>query len=74
MNSLLCDWSMFSSVHLSLDTGKIRKNYLFQAASCMILQNHRRLPVSIFSVKIVALESLKRVTGRIFKINFKGAS
>jgi hypothetical protein len=44
----------------------------------MILQNHRRLSVSIFIVKIAALESLKRVTGRIFKIstvsNFKGAS
>jgi hypothetical protein len=34
-----------------------------------ILQNHRRLHVSIFSVKIAALGSLKRVTGRIFKIN-----
>jgi hypothetical protein len=32
----------------------------------MILQNHRRLPVSIFSVKIAAIGSLKRVTGRIF--------
>jgi hypothetical protein len=29
--------------------------------SGMILQNHRRLPVSIFSVKIAALGSLKRV-------------
>jgi hypothetical protein len=36
----------------------------------MILQNHRRLPVCIFSVKIAALGSLKRVTGS----NFKGAS
>ncbi len=40
-----------------------------QELTCMILQNHRRLPVSIFSVKIAALESLKRVTGRIFKIS-----
>ncbi len=32
----------------------------------MILQNHRRVPVSIFIVKIAALGSLKRVTGRIF--------
>jgi hypothetical protein len=31
---------------------------LSQAALCIILQNHRRLPVSIFSVKIAALGSL----------------
>jgi hypothetical protein len=35
----------------------------------MILQNHRRLPASIFSVKLAALRSLKRVIGRIFKIS-----
>jgi hypothetical protein len=40
-----------------------------QAASGMIFQNHRRLPVSTFSVKIDALGSLKRITGRIFKIS-----
>jgi hypothetical protein len=34
----------------------------------MILHNHRRLPVSIFNVKISVLGSLKRVTGRILKI------
>jgi hypothetical protein len=34
----------------------------------MILQNHRRLPVCIFSVKVAALGFLKRVTHRIFKI------
>jgi hypothetical protein len=45
------------------------KGTVSQAASGMILQNHRRLPVSTFSVKIVALRSLKRVTGRIFKIS-----
>jgi hypothetical protein len=33
-----------------------------QSASGMILQNHRRLPASIFSVKIAALGYLKRVT------------
>jgi hypothetical protein len=54
--------------------GKFARITLSQAASCMILQNHRRLPVSIFSVKIAALGSLKPVTGRIFKINFRGAS
>ncbi len=60
---------MFSSADLSLGAEKC-------AAFGIILQNHRRLPVSIFSVKIAALGSLKRVTGRIFKIvsNFKGAS
>jgi hypothetical protein len=42
----------------------------------MILQNHRRLPVSIFSVISAAIGSLKRVIGRIFKLvsNFKDAS
>ncbi len=35
----------------------------------MILQYHRRLPVSIFSVKIAALGTLKRISGRIFKIS-----
>ncbi len=35
-----------------------------QAASGMILQSHRSLPVFIFSVKITALVSLKWVTGR----------
>jgi hypothetical protein len=38
-------------------------------SSGIILQNHRRLPVSIFSVKIAALWSLKRVTVRIFDNN-----
>jgi hypothetical protein len=30
---------------------------------------HRRLPVSIFSVKIAALEFFMRITGRIYKIS-----
>ncbi len=34
----------------------------------MILQNHRRLPVSIFSVKIAALESYKQVTAWKFQL------
>jgi hypothetical protein len=50
-NSLLCDWSKFSSAHLLLAAGKIN---LSQKVSGMILQNHRRLPVSIFSFKIAA--------------------
>ncbi len=40
---------------------------LSQAASGRILQNHGRLPASIFRVKIASLGSLKRATGRIFK-------
>ncbi len=51
--------------------GKCARINLSQAASGMILQNHRRLPLSIFSVKIAALGSSKRVTGRTFKISIK---
>jgi hypothetical protein len=60
----------------SLTAGKCIRINLTQAASCMNLLNHRRLPVSIFNVKIATLGSLKRVTGKIFKLvsNFKGAS
>jgi hypothetical protein len=50
--------------------GKCARINLSQAASRMILQNHRRRqPVSVFIVKIAALGSLKRVTGRTFKIS-----
>ncbi len=41
---------------------KCTRIHLSHAAFGMILHNHRRLPVSIFSVKIGALGSLKRVT------------
>jgi hypothetical protein len=44
--------------------GKYAKINLSPVAFGIILQNHMRLSVSIFSVKIAAL---KRVTGRIFK-------
>jgi hypothetical protein len=47
---------MFSIADLSLAAGKMRKNYLSQAASGIILQI-RRLPVSNFSVKIADLGS-----------------
>ncbi len=60
---ILCDWSMFSTDDLSLAC--VRTN-LSRAASGMILQNHRWLPVCIFSVKIAVLGSLKWVTGTIF--------
>jgi hypothetical protein len=58
--------------------GKCARIKLSQAASGMILQNHRRLPVSIFSGKIAALGSLKRSGllegfSKLFSI-FKGAS
>jgi hypothetical protein len=42
---------------------------LSQAASGMMLQNLRRLPVSISSVKIAVLVPLKQVNERIFKIS-----
>jgi len=49
--------------------GKCVRNNLSQTVSSTILQNNRRLPLSIFSVKIASLGSLQqRVTGRIFKI------
>jgi hypothetical protein len=61
---------MFCGAGLSLAAGKCARINLSQAASGMILQNHRRLPESIFRVKIASSASfLKWVTGRIFKIN-----
>jgi hypothetical protein len=51
--------------------GKCARINLSQAAFGMILQNHRQLPVCIFSVKSAALGSLKRVTGRIFKTSWQ---
>jgi hypothetical protein len=48
--------------------GKCARINLSQVASSLILQNHRRLPVSVFSVKIATLGSLKLLS------NFKGAS
>jgi hypothetical protein len=49
--------------------GKCTKIKFTQAASGMILQNHKRLPVIIFSIKIAVSGFWKRVTGRIFKIS-----
>jgi hypothetical protein len=66
---------MLSSADSSLAAGKIRKNQLVSGSFCgMILHNHRRLPVSIFSVKIAALGSLKREGFSKLVINFRGAS
>ncbi len=55
-DSLLCDWSMFSSAELSVYRmqGKCARINLSQAASGMTLQHHKRLPVSICSTKIAA--------------------
>jgi hypothetical protein len=63
---------MFFSVSplLSVSEKRRPKNDLLQAAfRYMILQDHRRLPVCIFRVKIAAVGSLKRVTGRNFEIS-----
>jgi hypothetical protein len=60
---------MFFSADLFLAAVKMRKNEFVTGASGMILQNHRLLPVCVFSVEIAALGGLKRVTGRIFKIS-----
>jgi hypothetical protein len=49
--------------------GKCGRINLSLAAFGIILQNHWRLPVIIFSAKIAALGSFKRVTGRILKIS-----
>jgi hypothetical protein len=49
--------------------GKCAKISLSLAASSMILQNQRRLPVSIFNLNIAAVGSLMRFTGKIFKIS-----
>jgi hypothetical protein len=57
--------------------GKGTRINLSQAASGVILQLHRRLPVSTFNVKIGPFGSLKRDTGKTFKTiasNFKGAT
>jgi len=60
---------MFSSAYLSFAAGKMREKInLSPAAFGIILQNLRQLPVNIYSVKITAVGSLKRITGRIFKI------
>jgi hypothetical protein len=64
--SVIGRWSLVPTYHWL--QGKCASINLSQAASGMILQYHRWLPVCIFRDKIAALGSLKRVTGRIFKI------
>jgi hypothetical protein len=52
--------SLFSSADLSLAAGKMRENSFWYP---IILQNNKRLPVCIFSIKIAAIgSSSKRVT------------
>ncbi len=65
--SVICRCSLVPTSHWL--QGKCARINLSQAAYGMILQNHWRLPVNISSVKIAASGSLKRVTGRIFKIS-----
>ncbi len=54
-NSLLCDWWCSLEPNSHRLQGKCTWINLSQAVSGIILQNHRRLFVSIFSVKIAAL-------------------
>jgi hypothetical protein len=61
-----------SGVHPLLDARKIRVNVhtVSNAASGMIFQNCRQVPVSVFRVKISFFsEPLKRIPGRIFRIS-----
>ncbi len=58
-----------SSVHPSLDAGKIRVNILGTCPRHLL--DHSRVPVSVFSVKITVSEPLKRAIGRIFRISKK---
>jgi hypothetical protein len=76
LQSSLCDWLIFCIADLSLAAEKkCGRITLSQAASGMMLQNHSRLSVRIFSVKIAALGSLKRFTGFVELVsNLKGAS
>jgi hypothetical protein len=62
-----------------LAAGKMHKPKLVtgEAASGMILQNQKRLPVYVFIVKIAVLGSLNKVNESISQkllSNFKGAS
>ncbi len=52
-------------MHPSLDAGKIRVNV--HGTCSRQLLGHRRVPVGVFRVKIAVSDSLKRVTGRIFR-------
>ncbi len=58
---------MFSSVDLSLAAVKMSQKFTFTGGFRYDLQNHRRLPGSIFRVQITAVGSLKRVIERMFK-------
>jgi hypothetical protein len=61
---------MFPSADLSLVVaGKMCKNYLVTGGFLYDFKESQAAPVSIFSVKIVALGSLNLVTGWIFKIS-----
>jgi hypothetical protein len=60
---------MISCADLSLAAGKMRKNQLITADFQYDFKESRRLPVSIFSVKIADLGSLKQFNEMIFIIS-----
>jgi hypothetical protein len=64
-----CHWSNFSSVHTSWDSGK-SKTFVYhrRLQVTMAFQDHKRVPVSVFMVKICASEPLKRIIGRIYTV------
>ncbi len=70
---LLCDWLMFSSADLSLAVGKMRMNQIVTVGFRYDFTESQAASCKYFSVFFASLESLKRVTGRIFKIVFSKA-
>ncbi len=71
-NSLDFDWSMFSSIDPCCIENVPEFTCTFTCGfRYYILQDHRRLSVCLFRIKS---PSLKRVTIRIFKSNFKEES
>ncbi len=60
---------MSPSVGLSFAAGKMRKNKLVTGGFRYDFTESKAAFGSILSVKIAALEPLRRVTGRIFKIS-----
>jgi hypothetical protein len=68
---------MFSGAYLSLAAGKMRENITCHRRLSLLhtLENHRWLPVSIFSVKIAALGGSGLLEGFSKLVsNFKEAS
>jgi hypothetical protein len=59
---------MFPSADLSLAAGKMRKNYLVKDGFRYDFKESQAASSKNFSIKIIALGSLKRVTDWVFKI------